>query len=44
MPKNIVSDFYYGRIIEVSVFAAEEIVEGIADEMGVANHHVGGMV
>lgn len=44
MPKSIVSDFYQGGIVESRVFAAEDVAEGIADEMSVANHHVGGMM
>lgn len=44
MPKSIVSDFYYGRVIEVGVFTAEYIAEGIAYEVSVANHQVGTMV
>lgn len=44
MPKSIVSGFYYGGIVEVGVFTAKYIAEWIADEMSVANHHVGGMM
>lgn len=44
MPKSIVSGFYYGGIVEVGVFAAEYVAEGIADKVGIANHQVGRMI
>lgn len=44
VPKSIVSDSYHSGIVESRVFAAEEIAEGIADEVGVASHLVGGMM
>lgn len=37
-------DFYYGRVVEVRVFAAEDVAEGIAYEVSIANHQVGGMM
>ena len=39
--KFIILDYYHGGIIEVGVFAAEDVAERIADEMGVTNHQVG---
>ena len=39
-----ISDFYQGGIVKVGVFTAEDISEWIADEVSVANHHVGGMM
>ena len=39
-----ISDFCQGGIVEVGVFTAEDISEWIADEVSVANHHVGGMM
>lgn len=44
MPNSIVSGFYYGGIVEVGVFAAEYVAEGIAYEVSIANHQVGGMM
>lgn len=44
MPDPIVSDFYYGGIVEVGVFSAEYVAEGIADKVGIANHQVGRMM
>lgn len=38
------SDFYHSGIVESRVFAAEDVTEGIADEVGGTNHHVGGMM
>ena len=38
------SDFYYCGIIESGVFAAKDVAEGIADEVGVADCQVGDMM
>lgn len=38
------SYFYHSGIVESRVFAAEDVTEGIADEVSVGNHHVGGMM
>ena len=32
------SYFYHRDVIKFSVFAAEDVAEGIADEAGIANH------
>lgn len=40
MPSPLVSDCYYSRVIEVGVFAAEDVAEGIADKVGIANLQV----
>ena len=37
-------DFYNCGVVEGGVFAAEDVAEGIADEVGVADCQVGGMV
>lgn len=44
MPNSIVSDFYYGGVVEVGIFTAEYIAEGIADEVSIANNQLGGMM
>lgn len=44
MLKSIVSDLYHSGIVESRVFAAEDVAEGIAYEVSVANHQVGTMV
>ena len=36
----IILDFNYCGIIEVGVFTTEDIAEGIADKVGIANHQV----
>lgn len=38
------SYFNHCSIIEVGVFAAEDVAEGIADKVGVTNHQVGTMM
>lgn len=38
------SHFNYRGIIEVDVFAAEDMAEGIADEVCVTNHKVGAVM
>ena len=43
MPKSIVSDFYYSRVVEGGVFAAEDVAEMIVHKVGIANLQVGRM-
>lgn len=42
--KLIISYFYHGGIIEVGVFAAEDVAGRIADKVGVANLEVGAVM
>lgn len=44
MPRSLVSDFNYGRDIEVGVFAAEYVAEMIAHKVGIANLQIGRMM
>ena len=41
---SIKSDFYHCGVIEVGVFSAEYVAEGIADEACVADCHVDGVM
>ena len=34
----IISDYYHSGVIEVGVFATEDVAQRIADEVGIANH------
>lgn len=42
--KFIILDLYHGGIIEVGVFAAEDVAGRIADKVGVANLEVGAVM
>ena len=39
--KFIILDFNHGGVVEVGVFATEEVAERVAYKVGVANHQVG---
>ena len=38
------SDFYHGGVVEGGIFVTEEIAEGVADKVGVADRQVGEMM